>query len=301
MDVIVTEGLTKTYGRARGIQDLDLTVAPGTIFGFLGPNGAGKTTTLRVLLDFLRPSRGTAQVLGLDSRRDRVEIHRRTGYLPGEPGLYDRITARELLSWLGRMRSNVQPGVVDALADRFDLELDRPIHTLSKGNRQKVSLVQAFMHRPELLVLDEPTAGLDPIMQHEFQQLVREVTAEGATVFLSSHVLDEVQHLCDTVAIIRESRLVAVEHVDTLRERAIREVTIRFSGPFDREAFAALPEVKAIEVNGASLHLHLSGSADRLVKLAARFDVVDFTSSPADLEALFLHYYEGDDDGTADR
>ena len=234
--------------------------------------------------------------------RDSVEIHRRTGYLAGDPGLYERITSRELLGWLGRLRGGVDPDYTNELATRFSLELDRPIRTLSKGNRQKVAVVQAFMHRPELLVLDEPTSGLDPLIQHEFHALVREVTAEGSTVFLSSHVLDEVQHLCDHVAIIRDGRLVAVEEVEELRRRAIREVTIHFAGPFEADAFAALPDVRAIEVNGPVLHLHLTGRADPLIKLASRYDVIDLTSAPADLDALFLHYYEGEEvrDGTAD-
>ena len=303
MEAIHTEALTKSYGRARGIVELDLQVPPGTVFGFLGPNGAGKTTTIRVLLDFLRPTAGSARVLGLDSRRDSIDIHRRTGYLAGDPGLYDRITARELLAWLGRLRGGVDPAYTEELATRFALELDRPIRSLSKGNRQKVAVVQAFMHRPELLILDEPTSGLDPLIQHEFQSLVREVTTGGATVFLSSHVLDEVQHLCDHVAIVREGRLVAVEEVDELRRRAMREVTIEFAGPFDANTFAGLPGVQAVEVTGPVLHLHLTGRADELVKLAARHDVVDFTSAPVDLDALFLHYYQSEetDDGIAGR
>jgi ABC-2 type transport system ATP-binding protein len=303
VEAIDTEGLTKSYGRARGITGLDLQVPPGTVFGFLGPNGAGKTTTIRVLLDFLRPTSGSARVLGLDTRRDSVEIHRRTGYLAGDPGLYDRITARELLGWLGRLRGGVDRAYTDELATRFALELDRPIRSLSRGNRQKVAVVQAFMHHPELLILDEPTSGLDPLIQHEFQSLVHEVTIDGATVFLSSHILDEVQHLCDHVAIVREGRLVAVEDVEDLRRRAMREVTIEFAGPFDASAFAALAGVRAVDVAGPVLHLHLTGRSDELVKLAARYNVVDFTSTPADLDALFLHYYQGEevDDDSAGR
>ena len=291
MDAIETEGLTRPYGRARGIVDLDLAVPAGSVFGFLGPNGAGKTTTIRVLLDFLRPSAGVARVLGLDSHHDSVEIRRRVGYVPGEIGLYDRITGRDLLEWLARLRGGVDPAAVDELTQRFAVELDRPIHTLSKGNRQKLTLVQAFMHRPELLVLDEPTAGLDPLVQHEFQQLVREVTAEGATVFLSSHVLDEVQHVCDDVAIVREGRVIAVEKVATLRERAVRDVTIRFATPIDPASFAALAGVHDVEAHGRTLQLHLAGSADPLVKLAAQYEVVDFSSAPPDLDTLFLRYY----------
>jgi beta-exotoxin I transport system ATP-binding protein len=302
MDAIATETLTKSYGRARGVVELTLAVPVGTIFGFLGPNGAGKTTTIRILLDLLRPTSGHARVLGLDSRADAVEIHRRTGYLPGDPALYDRITGRELLEWLARLRGGVDHTYLAGLVERFDVDMDREIRHLSRGNRQKIAVVQAFMHRPELLVLDEPTSGLDPLVQHEFQELCREVTGAGATVFLSSHVLDEVQHLCEHVAIIRDGSLVASEDVDALRERAVRDVSLRFAGAFDAEPFAALPGVQAVAVDGPVLHLQLSGDADALVKLAARYDVVDFESAPADLDVLFLHYYEGSDgDGAADR
>ena len=303
MDAIETESLTKSYGRARGIADVDLAVPTGAVFGFLGPNGAGKTTLIRVLLDFLRPSAGVARVFGLESRRDSVAIHRRIGYVPGDPTLYERITGAELLDWLGRLRGNVRPKDQADLVERFGVETDRPIRELSKGNRQKVALVQAFMHQPELLILDEPTAGLDPLVQHEFQQLVREVAAEGRTVFLSSHRLDEVQHLCEHVAIIRDGRLVAVEDVDVLRERATREVTITFAAPIDAGPFLALPGVQDVQVDHTTMHLHLTGSADSLIKLLARHDVLDLTSAPPDLKELFLRFYEGEEarDGVARR
>lgn len=306
MPAIETQGLTRTYGRhegghARGIVDLDLVVPEGAVFGFLGPNGAGKTTTIRVLLDFLRPSAGRATLLGLDSRRDSVAIRRRVGYVPGEIGLYERITGGELLDWFGRLRGGVDRRVVDGLVERFQVELDRPVHTLSKGNKQKLALVQAFVHEPDLLLLDEPTAGLDPIVQHEFQLLVREVADAGATVFLSSHVLDEVQHLCDRVGIIRDGRLVDVEAVAALRDRAVREVTIRFDPSFDAAhdaaAFAALPGVRDVGVRDHTVHLHLVGDADPLVKLAATHRVLEFSSAPPDLDDLFLHFYVEDESG----
>jgi ABC-2 type transport system ATP-binding protein len=299
MDAIETERLTVSYGQARGIVDLDLVVPTTSVFGFLGPNGAGKTTTIRVLLDFLRPNSGWARLLGLDSHDDSVEIHRRIGYVPGEVTLYERVTGRELLAWLARLRGGVPAHRLEGLTERFAVELDTPIRALSKGNRQKLALVQAFMHQPELLVLDEPTAGLDPLVQHEFFKLVREMTAEGATVFLSSHVLDEVQHLCDIVAIVREGRLVTVEEVATLRERSVREVTIRFAATVDPGPFVTLPGVRDVEVHDTVLHCHLSGSADGLVKLAARFEVLDFSSAPPDLDTLFLHYYQ--DSGSDER
>ncbi len=300
INAIETEELTKSYGSARGIVDLDLTVPAATIFGFLGPNGAGKTTTIRLLFDFLRPTRGRALVLGLDSRLDSVAIKRRVGYVPGDPALYERLTASQLLEWLARLRGGVDPTWLQHLTDRFAVDLDRPIRTLSRGNRQKITLVQAFMHRPELLILDEPTSGLDPLLQHEFAELVREMRSDGATVFLSSHLLDEVQHLCDRVAIVREGHLVTVEEVATLRERAVREVTIRFDGPVDSAPFAALPGVSDVEVRDATLHCHLVGIADALVKLAARHTVIDFTSAPPDLDAMFLQFYEPEEDHHGD-
>ncbi len=231
---VETEQLTKTYGMARGIVDVDLTVPPGVVFGFLGPNGAGKTTTIRLLMDFLRPTAGTARVLGLNSTVDSVEIHRRVGYVGGEHALFGRLTGGEQLSWLASARAGVSRRSIDELAERLNLDLSHPIQAMSRGNRQKVVLAQAFLHHPELLLLDEPTSGLDPLVQETFHELVHEVVAEGRTVFLSSHVLDEVDHLCHTVAIIRDGRIVAVEDVADLRARAGRKVTIRFADAVDR-------------------------------------------------------------------
>ncbi|MCZ7525309.1 MAG: ABC transporter ATP-binding protein [Acidimicrobiia bacterium] len=291
---IETERLTKSYGRARGIVEVDLVVPRGEVFGFLGPNGAGKTTTIRVLLDFLRPTSGRARVLGLDSRDDSVEIRRRVGYLPGDPAFYPRLTGRELLAWLARMRGGVDQEVIDGLADRLGLDLGRTLRALSRGNRQKVAVVQAFMHRPDVLVLDEPTAGLDPLVRLEVARMVREASEEGRSVFLSSHVLDEVQDLCDQVGIIREGRLVAVERVGDLRARSLRTVTLRFAQPVDPAPFRALPNVRDVTAADTTLHLRIGGSPDALVKLAARHEVLDLVSEPADLEETFLTYYRGD-------
>ena len=293
---IRTEGLTKLYGRGRrqtrGILDLDLEVAEGEVFGFLGPNGAGKTTTIRLLLDFLRPTRGRAQVAGLDSRADAVEIHRRVGFLAAGPALFDRLTGRELLEWLADMRGGVARATIDGWADRLELDLSKPIRSLSRGNRQKVAVVQAFMHSPDVLLLDEPTSGLDPLVQHTFQDIVRDVVAEGRTVFLSSHVLDEVGHLCDRVAIIRAGELVAVEEVEQLRARAVREVTIRFADAVDPARFGALPGVTDVQLRDGHLSLRAGGDLDQLIKLAARHRVVDFVSAPIDLDEVFLSYYQ---------
>jgi ABC-2 type transport system ATP-binding protein len=291
---IETEKLSKHYGSARGITDVDLVVERGEIFGFLGPNGAGKTTLIRTLLDFLRPTSGVARVLGLDSRRDSLEIRRRVSYLAGDLALYDRLTSRQQLDWLAELNGGVEPGIIGSLADRFQLDLDRPIRQLSKGNRQKVGLVQAFMHRADLLILDEPTGGLDPLMQHEFQRLVREEAAEGRTVFLSSHVLDEVQHLTHRVGIIREGKMVAVESVDTLRRRAVREIEVRFAQPLVPDGLDRVPGVQSLRLDddGHAVHLAFEGPIDPLLKALAHHEVVDLVTNPVDLDEVFLSFYE---------
>ena len=292
---IRTVGLTKRFGSARGVDDVDLEVHPGEIFGFLGPNGAGKTTTIRVLLDHLRPNEGSAQVFGLDCHRDAVEVHRRIGYLPGDLALYERLTARAHLEWLAALRGLDVTIRRDELVERFGLELDRPIKELSKGNRQKVGLVQAFMHDPDLLILDEPTGGLDPLMQDEFQRLVQECARAGTTVFLSSHSLDEVQHVAHRVGIIREGVLATVSSVEELQDRAVRRVAIRFAEPVTPEAFAALGGVGevAVDLAGTRLRFGVTGSLDAVVKAAARYRVVDLLSEPADLDEIFLSFYRG--------
>ena len=295
-EAIAVEGLTKSYGRTRGVIDLTFSVGPGEVFGYLGPNGAGKTTTIRTLLDFIRPTRGTATVLGLDSRRDNVEIHRRTGYLPGEGSLYGRLTGGEYLRFLGELRGGVDERFVVGLAGRLDCDLSVKIRALSHGNRQKVSLIQAFMHRPELLVLDEPTQGLDPLVQQEFYEMIEEVRREGRTVFLSSHVMPEVERLCDRVAIIREGRLVAVEEVGDLRARQVRMLDIRFAEPPRPDLFEGSAGVSDVTVNGDTIRVTVAGSIDGVVKTAARLEVVDLKSHEPSLEDIFLTYYgkEGD-------
>ena len=289
---IETVRLSKSYGSSRGVLDVDLEVFTGEVFGFLGPNGAGKTTTIRVLMDFLRPTSGQARVLGLDSRAHRAEIHRRVGYLPGDSSFYDQLTAGEQLAWLADLRGGLPARVIGELAERVDLDLSRRIGSLSRGNRQKVALVQAFMHRPDLLLLDEPTSGLDPLVQEAFHQMVAEVVADGRTVFLSSHVLDEVDHLCHRVGIIREGRLTAVENVADLRSRAGRNITVRFAEDVDPAPFAALAGVEHLEVTARTISLRTSGDLDELMKLVAAHHVVDLVSAPPELEEIFLRYYE---------
>ncbi len=290
--VISTDGLTKDYGHNRALAGLDLEVRNGEVFGFLGPNGAGKTTAIRLLLDLIRPTSGRATVLGLDPRIQGVELRRRVGYLPGDFVVDGRQTGAELLTFLGNLRGGVPAARVDELAQRLDLDLGRRIKTLSRGNRQKVGVIQAFMHDPELLVLDEPTSGLDPFLQHEFAAMALEATRDGRTVFMSSHVMNEVQRTADRVGMIRDGRLVTVEDVESLRERSVRTVEIHFDGPVRPDDFASLPGVSDLEVDGPLLTCRLEGRADGLVKEAARHSVVTLSVEEADLEDLFFHYYD---------
>jgi ABC-2 type transport system ATP-binding protein len=288
---IATTGLVKMYGRARGLAGLDLTVARGEVYGYLGPNGSGKTTTIRLLLDLIRPTSGRMSVLGLDPRRQGVALRRRVGYLAGDFVVDGRQTGRQLLTYLGNLRGGVPRRRVDTLAERLRLDLGTRIRGLSKGNRQKIGLVQAFMHEPELLILDEPTAGLDPLLQQEFVAMVREARANGQTVFMSSHVMSEVQQTADRVGIIRDGRLVTVERVEDLRERAIRRVEIHFEDAVPAAEFATLPGVSDVRVDGRTVRCRLDGRADALVKAASRHTVVGLLCEEPDLEELFFAYY----------
>jgi ABC-2 type transport system ATP-binding protein len=296
---IETVGLSKTYGReTRALVDLDLAVRSGEVFGYLGPNGAGKSTTIRLLMGLIRPTGGRATLLGLDVATDGVASRRDVGYLPGDLRLTDRLTGRAQLDSLARLRGRVDEGLRDELCTRLDVELERPIRQLSKGNRQKLGLVQAFMHRPSLVVLDEPTGGLDPLLQAEVRSILRETAAEGRTVFVSSHSLDEIQHVADRVGIIRNGRLVDVDAVETLRDRSLRHVTVTFVEPVDPGPFASMPDVEVVEADGRALRLTCPESRmDALLKRIAEHSVVDLVSQPADLEEIFLAMYREADDG----
>ena len=292
--VVVTEHLTKSYGSTRGIVDVSMTIDAGEVFGFLGPNGAGKTTTIRTLLDFIRPTSGRASVFGLEPSSSSVEIHRRVGYLPGEFAPYERLTGREYIDYFAALRGGVARDLVDALADRLESDLSAAISSLSHGNKQKLGVIQAFMHRPALLILDEPTQGLDPIMQQRFHELVLETREAGQSVFLSSHDLPEVERVCDRVGIIREGRLITVEDIGSLKGRAARELEIHFSAPVPADAFTGLPGVVDVKVHGDVVRCTVVGPMDGVVKAAARFDVVDLTSHEPTLEDIFLTFYGSD-------
>ena len=292
--VIVATGLSKDYGSGRGLFGLDLEVARGEVFGFLGPNGAGKSTTMRLLLDLLRPTSGSARVLGLDSREGSLEIRRRIGYLPGDFALYPKLTGRAVLDYLAELRGGVDARVRDSLVERFDADLDRPVRQLSTGNRQKLGLIQAFMHEPELLILDEPIAGLDPLVQRSFHALLGEVSAEGRTVFLSSHTLSEIERVTRRLAILREGRLVVVDSLEDLRKIAMQRLELEFASPVDADEFRAIPGVKEVRVDGRTVTVGFEGSADAVVKAAARHEVRAIRPRDDGLEDIFLRYYRED-------
>jgi len=287
---IKTESLTKYYGEHLGIQNLNLDINEGEVFGLLGPNGAGKTTTIRVFLDFIRPTSGTATVLGLDSVSDSVAIRDRVGYLPGDFITYERMTGAQLLEYFASMRGNGL-GRAKELAERFSLDLDRKIGELSRGNRQKVGLVQAFMSYPELLILDEPTTGLDPLLQQEFHSLTQEEASEGRTVFISSHVLSEVEAICDRVGIIRDGELVTVEQIDDLKQRALAMVKIEFEDEIRPDDFEAVDGVSDVSVTDHTLTCYVTGSVDSLIKAASEHTVNRIESAQPGLEEVFLAYY----------
>ena len=296
--VIHTERLTKAYGAHRGITELDLDVTEGEIFGFLGPNGAGKTTTMRVLLDLIRPTSGRAEVFGIETTADPVAIHRRVGYLPGEFDLYDRLTGADTIAYFGNLRGGVDQGYVAELVERLDLDPSRRYREYSKGNKQKVGLVVALQHRPDLLILDEPTSGLDPLVQHTFFELIREARTEGRTVFLSSHIIDEVDRTCDRVAIIREGRLVQVDRIDAIRRLAFHHVELTFAAPVAPTVFTGLAGVEDVVADGSRVSMRVNGPIGGLLAAAAPHGLLDVVSREPNLEDVFLAQY-GQADSTA--
>ncbi len=290
---IRAEGLTKHYGDFPALVDLNLEVASGEIFGFLGPNGAGKTTMIRTILDEIRPTSGTATLLGMDSHRRSVELRSHIGYVPGDLAMYPNLTGRDTITYFANLRGGVDWDFVESLADRLDADLSKKVGDLSSGNRQKVGLIQAFMSKPDLLIMDEPSSGLDPLVQREFQSMMREVAADGRTVFLSSHTLSEVQRVADRVGIIRHGKLIAVEDVAELRSKAIRTVNLFFDEPVDASVFEPLPGVRGVEVENHHVMLSFDGQMETLLKVATeRYSLLDISTHEADLEEIFLTYYE---------
>jgi ABC-2 type transport system ATP-binding protein len=297
MDVpaIETVGLGKTYGRTRALENLDLRVEQGEVFGYLGPNGAGKTTTIRLLLGLHRPTAGRALLHGVDAWRDPVTAHRRVAYVASEPSLWPGLTGAETLEFLARVRGGTDRAYRDLLLERFQLEPDKKVRALSHGNRQKVQLVAAFASRADLLVLDEPTGGLDPLMEMAFRETVREAKANGQTVFLSSHVLSEVEAVCDRVGILRQGRLVDQGTLAELRHLGSQRVEVVFDG--EVPALPPLPGVAMVRAGSNAVRFEVSGDVGPLVSALAQFRVKSLTSREPTLEEIFLHHYQEDGRG----
>jgi ABC-2 type transport system ATP-binding protein len=291
---ILCDGLTKDYGSGRGLFDLELQVNAGEVLGYLGPNGAGKTTTIRVLMDMIRPTRGRAEVFGLDCQARPVEVKRLVGYLPGELPQFGGLRGSEVVASIAALRGGVKADRVEALAERLQLDLGRRFREYSRGNKQKLGLVLAFMHEPRLLILDEPTGGLDPLNQQEFYRMVREARDRGATVFLSSHVLSEVEHICQRVAIIREGRLVEVASLEDLHRMRYHHVEIDFAGSVPVAAVSTAPGVERVWVEGQRLRCEVRGSFGPLLAALQSSEVISLVSREPSLEEVFLAYYRGD-------
>ncbi|GAC1638148.1 MAG: ABC transporter ATP-binding protein [Candidatus Dormibacteraceae bacterium] len=299
---IRTSKLSKDYGLGRGLFELDLEVAPQEVFGYLGPNGSGKSTTIRLLMDMIRPSSGGAHIFGLDCRRDSVEVKRKVGYLPGDMPQFGSLRGKEVVAYLGGMRGGADPKIVRSIAERFDLDLGRRFREYSTGNRRKLGILLAFMHRPDLLILDEPTAGLDPLNQQQFYALLRETRDGGATVFLSSHILSEVEHACDRVGILRDGRLVRMAQLEELRHLRAHRVEVVFAAD-ERVPEAAVRSAAGVEnvnVEGQRVTCTVRGSFDSLFQAIRDSKVTDLVSTEPSLEEIFLSYYsDGPDEQKA--
>lgn len=294
-DIIEFKHVTKTYGASRGVTDLNFGVQANRIVGFLGPNGAGKTTTISMLVDLTRPTSGSISIFGLDAQHDSLAIRKRIGFLAGDFALDKQLTGRQQLAYFASIRGGVDEAYVSELAERLQCELERPIHTLSRGNKQKIGLISALMHKPELLIFDEPTSGLDPLIQAEFNKILLSHKAAGKTAFISSHVLSEIQELCDEVAFIKEGRLIAVKPLSAIEDGAVKQLLITSRDPLLKAQLTKLSGLKVLAHDGAQLSCNYSGPIDSLLHLLAKHKIDDLTLTEADLEAAFMQYYEGQD------
>jgi len=288
--VIQTEKLTKYYGNSRGIEEINLSVKEGEVFGFLGPNGSGKTTTIRILLDFIRPSSGRARLFGMDAHADSIRIKSRIGYLPGEYGMYEKMKAGDYLQFLGSLRSDEKPPMKDKLIELFDVDISKRIKSFSHGNKQKLALVQAFMHDPGLLVLDEPTNGLDPLIQQRFYELILELKESGKTIFFSSHILSEVERICDRVAILREGKLVALHKISDLKKFRLKSIEVTFKHELDESIFR-LDGVRKVEKNANAVHLLINANINGILRKISEYPIDNISCRDASLEDIFLEYY----------
>jgi ABC-2 type transport system ATP-binding protein len=289
--VIQTIDLTKFYGKNRGIKNVSITVNKGDIFGFLGPNGAGKSTTIRTIMDFIRPTGGHASVFGLDCQKDSVAIRKRIGYIPGDFGLYGNMTGWKFLEYFGKVRGGYDATTAKEYARRMDIRLDRKMKEYSRGMRQKVAIIQAFMNNPDLIIMDEPTNGLDPLVQQSFMEMLRENADRGTTFFMSSHVLSEVEKACNRVAIIKEGSIVAEEKVEELRQKSGKVLEVKFARPLTKEIFYMPGISNVTRVNGF-YRMNVTGNMEELLKEISAYELADINIHQMTLEDIFMHYYE---------
>ena len=292
---LILHGLTKRFGHKLAVDNVSLELHEGEVFGFLGPNGAGKSTTIRSVMDFLRPTDDWVELLGGRNSKERTSLHDQVGYLAGDIALYENMTGRKLLKFLARTGRKVDWHYVDELAKRFEAVLDRPIRQLSKGNRQKIGLIQAFMHRPKLLILDEPTSGLDPLMKQVFYDLVHEVSGQGATVFVSSHDLAEVQKICHRAGFIRDGKLIAIEHIATMKHLSTHRYIVTFAKKPSLAAAKKLPSITDVQHRGDEYEFTVKGDAAEFVSFIAEYKPKLLRESELELEELFMRYYEGEE------
>ncbi len=289
--VIVVDDVHKAYGNVQAVKGISLSIEQGEIFGFLGPNGAGKTTTIRCMLDVIRPNSGTIRVLGLDAQRDTIELHRHIGYLPGDVRLPGQMTGKQVIQYFSSLRG-YEPTLLKDLIDRFEVETKRPLKGYSKGMRQKIGIVLAFMNDPEILILDEPTSGLDPLLQRVFNDFLLQEQARGKTIFMSSHIMSDIEKVCQRVAIIRQGEVVTIEEVEKLRQKAGQRVTVEFGDTVSMEELTQIPGVSNITRQNSAYHFIVIGSMDNLVKALSRYKVLRLQAEEAPLEEVFLKFYE---------
>lgn len=284
-------GLQKTYGKIQAVKGITISVERGEIFGFLGPNGAGKTTTIRCMLDVIRPTAGTIRVLGLDAQHDTHALHQRIGYLPGDVRLPGSMTGKQVISYFSRLQG-LEPVMLDELVERFDVEMKRPLKGYSKGMRQKIGIVLAFMCDPEVLILDEPTSGLDPLLQRTFNEFLLQEQQRGKTIFMSSHIMSDVEKVCQRVAVIRQGEIVTIEEVEKLRQKSGQRIIVEFGDPVSADELAHIPGVSNVTNTNHMYHFNVGGSMDALIKALSRHEVLRLQAEEAPLEEVFLQFYE---------
>jgi len=290
--VIATKNLSKYYGKIKGIDDLTLQINEGEIFGFLGPNGAGKTTTIRLLMGLLKPTNGSAKIFGLDTQKDTVQIKQEISLVPGDVHLYDKMKGSELIEYIDKLNPTKEAILKDRLIARLNFDPDRKIKTYSKGNKQKLAVIIALMHQPKLLVLDEPTVGLDPLMQQEIYKILREFKENGGTIFLSSHFLPEVDKVCDRVGIVKNGNLVSIESIEGLRSKTVRHLDVLFEGEVNLQEFQVLSQVVSVKKINQHIRITIQGEVDALIKHIAKYKIKDLTFNQASLEDFFMDFYK---------